>query len=59
MSGLNISEHQLEELFEVNNDNWIKEMNEITGYLSIFGDRLPKSITEEVETLVAKLKKID
>jgi phosphoenolpyruvate carboxykinase (GTP) len=53
--GLNVSKETLQKLFEVNHDDWIKEMDEMKGYLGIFADTLPKDVAEELKTLYAKL----
>ncbi|MCP5468976.1 MAG: phosphoenolpyruvate carboxykinase (GTP) [Chlamydiales bacterium] len=43
------------ELFEVDADEWLKEMEGITTYLAQFGKRLPKGIEEQLEKLKKRL----
>ena len=59
ITGLKVSSDELDELFDVNNQEWLKETEEMEHYLSMFGDRLPKPFVEELtkrkNALMAKI----
>jgi phosphoenolpyruvate carboxykinase (GTP) len=54
-TGLDISKDNIKELFAIDNKAWKKEADELGHYFSIFGDRLPKGISEEVNNLSKRL----
>jgi phosphoenolpyruvate carboxykinase (GTP) len=56
MKGLNISKEALQVLFNVNNEEWMQELEEIKGYLGIFGNRIPKAIMDELMLLESKVE---
>ena len=47
----------MKKLFTVNNDEWKGEVTEMREYYKIFGDRLPKQLSEELDKIEARLKK--
>ena len=59
ITGLKVSSDELEQLFDVNNQEWLKETEEMEHYLNMFGDRLPKPFVEELtkrkNALMAKI----
>ena len=55
MRGLDIPEAQLEQLFEINPQDWRQEVADIEKLLKEFGDRLPQEMWEEFNTMKAKL----
>jgi phosphoenolpyruvate carboxykinase (GTP) len=55
MRGLDIPEAQLEQLFEINPQDWQQEVADIEKLLTEFGDRLPQEMWEEFNTMKAKL----
>jgi phosphoenolpyruvate carboxykinase (GTP) len=55
MRGLDIPEAQLEQLFEINPQDWRQEVEDIEKLLKEFGDRLPQEMWEEFNTMKAKL----
>ena len=56
VSGLDISDATLEELLSVDKEVWAQETAGIGEFFAKFGDRLPKELAEELETLKANLK---
>ncbi|MCB1107067.1 MAG: phosphoenolpyruvate carboxykinase (GTP), partial [Chlamydiia bacterium] len=44
-----------QELFEINRDQWKKEVEELREYFKLFGNRLPDKIREELENLKGRL----
>jgi len=56
LSGAKVSAEALKLLFEVNNDDWMQELEEIKGYLGIFGNRIPKAIMDELMLLESKVE---
>lgn len=45
----------LEELLSIDKEAWLKECDDLESYFGIFGDRLPQSIRDELESLRSKL----
>jgi phosphoenolpyruvate carboxykinase (GTP) len=56
-TGLDITEQSMNKLFEVDKESGLRELEELKGYFKLFGDRLPKQLSEEVNLLEARLKK--
>ncbi len=54
--GLDITEESLQSLLGVDEDQWSAEMDAIAEYFASYGDRLPTSLAEELETVIAALK---
>jgi len=55
VSGLNLTPENLQELFHVDNSEWLQEAAEMQRYLHIFGSRLPQQISDELESLKSRL----
>lgn len=55
LEGLNFDQAQLKELFAVKIDEWKKEAASQREYLKEFGSKLPKEISDEVDTLARRL----
>ncbi len=49
MSGLALAPRALEELFEVNAEEWKKDLAEVGAFLGKFGERLPVGIRKQME----------
>ena len=58
VEGLNISDANLNKLFQVNKQDGLKEVGEIKEYYKIFEDRLPKELSDEIDTLEERLSKL-
>ena len=56
LTGLNISPNNLKELFQVNIEDWKKEVQELKDYFQMFGERLPEGIRHELHHLEKKLE---
>lgn len=52
-----VSEDQLKEILSVDNSLWEDEAKGIEEFYAKFGDRLPKALSDELNTLKAKLEK--
>lgn len=52
-----VSEDQLKEILSVDNSLWEDEANGIEEFYAKFGDRLPKALSDELNTLKANLEK--
>ena len=52
-----VSEDQLKEILSVDNSLWEDEAKGIEGFYAKFGDRLPKALSDELNTLKANLEK--
>lgn len=55
LSGLNIAKDTLEKLFEINSDEWKKEIEDVDKFYSQFGDKIPSELKERLKTLKTKL----
>lgn len=53
--GLKIEPGNIQELLSVDKNAWLKEADEIGNYFTLFGDRLPKGIEEELRSLRTRL----
>jgi phosphoenolpyruvate carboxykinase (GTP) len=56
LSGLHLSAGALEELFAIDVPGWKKEIEGLKQYFSLFGDKLPKEIKEEMAHLAERMK---
>jgi phosphoenolpyruvate carboxykinase (GTP) len=57
VSGLDISRDTLAELFAVCKDEGLAEVREMREYYKMFGDRLPKELTAELDKVEQRFKK--
>ncbi|MBM4079841.1 MAG: phosphoenolpyruvate carboxykinase (GTP), partial [Planctomycetes bacterium] len=57
LDGLSIEKTTVQELFEVNPEEWEGEIAEIQKFLTQFGDRLPREIQQELDTKKAWLQR--
>jgi len=55
-AGLNLSDSIMAQLLRVDQNEWAEAVDEQHKYLTKFGDRLPKGIWDEHETLKAQLR---
>jgi phosphoenolpyruvate carboxykinase (GTP) len=55
-SGLNVSEADMTELLKVNKDEWLREVASIREYYTKFGDRLPKELNVQLNSLEKRLQ---
>ena len=55
LEGIEISEDQLNELLSVDNSEWFEEIPLIEDHFSFIGERLPDSLTAELEELKTRL----
>ncbi|MBK9405429.1 MAG: phosphoenolpyruvate carboxykinase (GTP) [Ignavibacteria bacterium] len=51
VSGLGLSEEDVEKLFAISKEEGLAEVNEMKDYYKIFGDRLPEELNEELAKL--------
>jgi len=56
VSGLDVTDEQMVELFEVDSKTWLAEADLTEEYFEKFGDRLPVEMTEELNALRDRLK---
>jgi phosphoenolpyruvate carboxykinase (GTP) len=47
LDGMDISRQNLEEMLSVNSNDWAQEAEATTKFFEIFGDRLPREITDQ------------
>jgi phosphoenolpyruvate carboxykinase (GTP) len=56
VSGLNISSENLNELFQIDANQWLAEMKNIKEYFDEFGERLPNELLDEHSKVIKSLK---
>ena len=56
VSGLKISPKAIEELLAVNKAEWQHEVEELKSYFKLFGEQLPKDISQQLQNLEIRLK---
>lgn len=56
LEGLDFSKEQLEGILEVDNELWASEISGIEEFYAKFGDKLPKELNDELNTLKNNLK---
>ena len=56
MSGLSIDKSSLDEILKVDIKGWSDELASIREHYASFGSKLPKGLTEELESLEKRLK---
>jgi phosphoenolpyruvate carboxykinase (GTP) len=56
LTGLSITPQQLQTLFHVDRDEWLKEVAGLKTYFKIFGRHLPKGLDDELTALEQRLK---
>lgn len=54
-TGLNLSLETLEQLFKVDPQEYLQEVEELTSYFTLFQEKLPSGIREELTNLKARL----
>ena len=55
-SGLDVPTDQMEELLNVNVEEWLKEIESIREHYARFGDKLPEALSDELAALEARLR---
>ena len=58
-SGLDITKESMEELFHVNKEQWLEEMESIREYFLEYGERMPEMLLDEHRKVVNKLEQSD
>ena len=56
LTGLNLSKENLEKLFAVNRADWYEESDNITSFFQQFGDRFPRTLWDQLESLRQRLR---
>ncbi len=55
-TGINLSQQDLQELFAIDNNAWKEQVKELQHYFTLFGNKLPAGIKEELAALEERLK---
>ena len=56
ISGLEVTDEQMEELLHVDTEEWFNEIALIREHYERFGERLPKALSDELDTLETRLR---
>jgi phosphoenolpyruvate carboxykinase (GTP) len=56
INGLIISDENLNELFQIDANQWLAEMKDIKEYFDEFGERLPQELLDEHSKVIKSLK---
>ena len=56
-SGLDVTEQQMDELLNVDIDEWLNEIQSIREHYERFEERLPSALSEELDSLETRLRK--
>src|SRR5690606_17555356 len=56
LDGLDIPEADWRELFEIDNEKWLAELDDAETFFARFGDRLPAEITAQLEAMRERLR---
>ena len=55
-SGIDVTEEQMEELLHVDREEWLNEIASIREHYARFEERLPKTLSDELDALESRLK---
>ena len=56
ISGLEVTDEQMEELLHVDTEEWLNEIALIREHYERFGEKLPKALSDELDALEARLQ---
>jgi phosphoenolpyruvate carboxykinase (GTP) len=56
LTGLNLTSDAIDQLFEIDPNAWLKEVEELQNYYRIFGDHFPIGLQEELVNLKKRLE---
>ncbi len=56
IAGLDVTAEQMDELLDVNVEEWLNEIESIREHYERFGDKLPKALSDELAALEARLR---
>ena len=56
ISGLDVTDAQMEELLHVDTEDWLNEITLIREHYERFGEKLPKALSDELDALEARLR---
>ena len=57
VTGLDMTNDQIEALLSIDKDVWMDDVANIKEYFAQFGDKLPKAMAEQLDTLESNLSK--
>ena len=56
LSGLDVSQDNMEKMFQINKEDWQEELEEVRSYFSQYGDHLPQGLWDEFNSLKNNLR---
>jgi phosphoenolpyruvate carboxykinase (GTP) len=57
LTGLSLASEALEQLFQINYDDWKLEIEGLRHYFTLFGDRFPRAMSDQIHQLSKRLVK--
>ena len=58
LTGLKMDAETIKQLFEINPEQWKKEIEELKQYYSLFGQKLPRLILKELDQLEERIERL-
>jgi len=55
MKIINVSNDVIQQLLNVDNEAWLKEVDDIQKYLEEFGNKVPEQLYQELKNIKSKL----
>jgi phosphoenolpyruvate carboxykinase (GTP) len=55
-AGIDVDQSTLDELLEIDQEAWTKEIDSIKEFFEEFGDRMPKQLLSELDQLERRIK---
>ncbi len=56
LKGLNINRETLDKLFQINPNDWLAEIDDVAQFFQRFGNRLPRALWDQLESLRLRLR---
>lgn len=55
LEGLELTKEAMDKLFKVDKESWLKDVQELKEYFTLFGNKFPKALSHELEQLEKRL----
>ncbi|MPN11662.1 Phosphoenolpyruvate carboxykinase [GTP] [bioreactor metagenome] len=58
LDGLNVSDASMKELFHLEKEEWLAEVESIKEHYANYGEKMPKALVEELKALEARVNEM-